>query len=257
MPLLLGVIEVVGCLVVFFVLGARGWPGDNDDCLDSTPDTCYCERPRTDRMVLQPVNTWSNVGFILVGLVILAWLTFGSGSGPMQEQSLFSVGLGLVIVFLGPGSMFFHASLKDWGGWIDNVSMNLFISWVALYDLARMVHAGEVIFLALWIAVNAGLGVFLWVNVRRGWGKWVFAGLIAVLVLTSVLVALSVGGVHRNFTGLIVGLVIFGVALAIQQLSQTGRPLCDPDSLLQGHAAWHVLAALAAGSIYLYLRTEM
>jgi hypothetical protein len=28
-------------------------------------------------------------------------------------------------------------------------------------------------------------------------------------------------------------------------LGRTGGPWCDPDSLLQGHAAWHVLTALA------------
>jgi hypothetical protein len=37
-------------------------------------------------------------------------------------------------------------------------------------------------------------------------------------------------------------------ALAINQLSRTGAPLCGPDSLLQGHAAWHVLTAAALGA---------
>ena len=29
-------------------------------------------------------------------------------------------------------------------------------------------------------------------------------------------------------------------------LSRTGAPLCRPDSLLQGHALWHVLTAVGA-----------
>jgi hypothetical protein len=28
------------------------------------------------------------------------------------------------------------------------------------------------------------------------------------------------------------------------------RLLCDPESLIQGHAAWHLLAALAAACLY-------
>lgn len=41
--------------------------------------------------------------------------------------------------------------------------------------------------------------------------------------------------------------ILFAAGLAVYRLSRTGGPLCDPDSLLQGHAAWHVLSAAAAG----------
>jgi len=36
-----------------------------------------------------------------------------------------------------------------------------------------------------------------------------------------------------------------GAAAAANVLTRTGAPLCRPDSLVQGHAAWHVLTALA------------
>lgn len=42
-----------------------------------------------------------------------------------------------------------------------------------------------------------------------------------------------------------VALVTFGAAIAINVLTRTGEPLCRPGSLLQGHAAWHVLTAIA------------
>ena len=41
-----------------------------------------------------------------------------------------------------------------------------------------------------------------------------------------------------------------GAAVAVNLLTRTGAPLCRPDSLLQGHAAWHVLTA---GAIALWL----
>lgn len=40
-------------------------------------------------------------------------------------------------------------------------------------------------------------------------------------------------------------LVVFGIAIVINVLTRTGAPLCRPDSLLQGHGAWHVLTAAA------------
>ena len=39
--------------------------------------------------------------------------------------------------------------------------------------------------------------------------------------------------------------VVGGAAVAVNLLTRTGAPLCRPDSLLQGHAAWHVLTASA------------
>jgi hypothetical protein len=36
------------------------------------------------------------------------------------------------------------------------------------------------------------------------------------------------------------------VALAANLLTRTGAPLCRPESLVQGHAGWHVLTALGA-----------
>ena len=37
---------------------------------------------------------------------------------------------------------------------------------------------------------------------------------------------------------------------------KAGTPQCDPDSLIQGHAIWHLLSALATWSFFLFLRTE-
>ena len=37
-----------------------------------------------------------------------------------------------------------------------------------------------------------------------------------------------------------------GLGAVANVLSRTGAPLCRPDSLLQGHALWHVLTAVGA-----------
>jgi hypothetical protein len=39
--------------------------------------------------------------------------------------------------------------------------------------------------------------------------------------------------------------VVGGAAIAVNLLTRSGAPLCHPESLLQGHAAWHALTALA------------
>lgn len=37
----------------------------------------------------------------------------------------------------------------------------------------------------------------------------------------------------------------FGAAVAVNLLTRTGAPLCRPHALLQGHAVWHALTAVA------------
>jgi hypothetical protein len=43
---------------------------------------------------------------------------------------------------------------------------------------------------------------------------------------------------------------MFGVGLLVWFFSRTGGALCDPNSLLQGHALWHLLAAAAVTSLF-------
>ncbi len=53
-----------------------------------------------------------------------------------------------------------------------------------------------------------------------------------------------------------VGIASFLLAYAIWLTGSPGHELCDPDSLIQAHAIWHLLSALATWSLFLFLRTE-
>ncbi|MGH8978237.1 MAG: hypothetical protein ACRDV7_09205, partial [Acidimicrobiia bacterium] len=42
----------------------------------------------------------------------------------------------------------------------------------------------------------------------------------------------------------------FAFAVPLQLFGRTGGPLCRPDSVLQAHAAWHVLTAAAVACAF-------
>ncbi|MGZ5382886.1 MAG: hypothetical protein ACXWH0_02705, partial [Acidimicrobiia bacterium] len=44
-----------------------------------------------------------------------------------------------------------------------------------------------------------------------------------------------------------IGTAMVGTGAIVMILSRTSGPLCAPDSLIQGHAIWHVLAAAGIG----------
>ncbi|MBI5667188.1 MAG: ceramidase domain-containing protein [Chloroflexi bacterium] len=268
--LAVGLIESGVLMAIFFILGLTGWipSSEDDDCIAA--NDCYCERLHPG-MIKQPINTWSNLGFMLAGLVILI-MVGGSGlnpatePNPMKAPSLLAILYGAVVIFLGPGSMFFHASMKQWGGWLDTFSMVIFTSFLFLYDLIHtLFNAGSAVFLVLWLIANVALGYWTWWMDKNHRGSKILGltpgsfafGSFAILwvVLQFIILLGGAGGTGRGWTFFILAVVSFGSAFVVWQLSKTGGPLCKPDSWLQGHGLWHLLGALTAFFIFLYFQS--
>ena len=50
---------------------------------------------------------------------------------------------------------------------------------------------------------------------------------------------------HRLPRPPVTSIAVGAVAVTLYTLTRTGAPLCRPESVLQGHAGWHVLTATA------------
>ena len=266
--LIIGFAGLVIVMGVFFILMLLGWPGEPDPDSVGQPDV-YGERVHPGSMIKQPWCTWSNLAPICFGIAILVIIGLDKSShskphNPMATATFYSALYGYLVIFLGPGSMFFHASLTKWGGWVDNLSMDLFISFVLLYDIGRISRIPVGVFFTLFLLVNAIAGVLLWL---KDCGKLIFGIMIGATAMAEVLILLfHVSGVHRDASLLVLALLVFLIALIIWKLSQRevelpllgkfSGPLYMPDSWFQGHAIWHVLTAVAALLIFFYLRTE-
>jgi hypothetical protein len=261
-----GLVGLGGLLVLYIVMAALGWPGGPDSCTQRGGN-CYCEAfalPPDSVFINQIANTLSGVISIIVGLVIL-WIgdreraARASGPNPMTVGGFFAITYGALALFLGPGSMFFHGSLSHFGGWFDNLSMILYVSFLVQYDIFRMARADDRVglFAGIYAAINVALGILTWFV--DGSGTIIFGILAGLAVVSQVLILIfHVGGVDRRFwPWLAAALGSFGVAIVIWRLSWTGAPLCAPDSMLQGHAVWHLLAmAVTPFCVFFYLRTE-
>ena len=58
------------------------------------------------------------------------------------------------------------------------------------------------------------------------------------------------------FPWFFLGVASFFGAYAIWLTGTDTSSQCDPDSIVQPHAIWHLLAALATFAFFLYFRTE-
>jgi hypothetical protein len=259
-PIGVAVAAVVALLVLLIILGTRGWPGAPDVCLAHRPDTCYCENYLRPGPIKQPANTWSNLGFIAAGLLVLGQTGRRSGgprANPMRAPGFYATLYGGLVVFLGPASMFFHASLRAWGGWIDLVSMMLYSSFLLVYDLVRIRGASWRVFGAIYLPLVLAQGLADALVPKSG--QLLFgAGIGAVLVLEALILRGHVPGLRRQGRPwFAAALGLFAAAYGgIWLWSNTAGPLCDPDSILQGHALWHLLCAASTLCLYQYLRTE-
>jgi len=219
-----------------------GWPGRPNHLLSG--NAFYCEALRAG-WIKQPANTWSCLGFIAMGL----WLA-------AQAKSWRAMVLALFISLIGPGSMALHASFTAFGGALDVSSMFLFIGFCAAHDAACLSSFLEQNFAALLSAMClAMVALAFWGSEH---GPALFAALITAFLIGEVLVAVKglAPARDRRRLAMAAGFFFSGYGCWILSEKSTG-PWCSPYSWAQGHAAWHLLCALAAGSIYWYLEPEL
>jgi hypothetical protein len=251
---------VVAASIVFCTAFAlAGWPGAPNTCV--VQGDCYCEARRLGP-VAQPANTWSLLGFVLAGL----WIARRSHRDrsqtppPFLRDRLYPTIYASSVAFMGPGAAFFHASLTDWGGALDVLSMLFWVCFLLYYNLRSLYRWSDRRFLVVYLVTVAfaALSRVFWPSA----GLLAFAALHTGWIGTELLVGARLGrfGIRRElkrqrryFWGY-VGINL--LALAIWSQGHAGGLLCQPSSILQGHALWHVLNAIAAALLYPYLRSE-
>ena len=82
-------------------------------------------------------------------------------------------------------------------------------------------------------------------------GNLIFGALLALTIVLEVRMRRRNGGAGDvRWIGLAVGSI--AVAFLVWNLAKNDGPLCDPDSLVQGHAVWHLLCAVSAYCLYRY-----
>ncbi|MET0766602.1 MAG: ceramidase domain-containing protein [Aeromicrobium sp.] len=237
------VVAVVSTGLLVLAAGA-GWLGPDVGRGDN-----FCEAARAG-WVKQPANSFSNLGFVVAGLLI-GW----HAGRPDRLGAVLPRNPGLatayacVVVLLGPASAAMHATQAEAGGELDLLSMYLVASFAAAYALMRWVGQGRLFFAQLFSIFVAGcelVGLYDGrVPVVDQAGNVAFAALLLTAVVLEVrLWRRRRGGVRTDLRWGAGSLGAILLAFAIWNVTKSAW--CDPDSLVQGHAIWHLLDALSA-----------
>jgi dihydroceramidase len=159
---------------------------------------------------------------------------------------------GVTAIAVGIGSALLHATLTLWGQFLDVLGMYLVGSFLLVSALSRWRRIADRRAIGLYVLLCVVLVVLLIVapEVRR----WLFGALLIAAI------ALELGFARPLRPGVRLSLYVYGllanaVAFAIWNLDQHGL-VCSPASLIQGHAAWHLLGALSMWLCFAYYRSE-
>jgi hypothetical protein len=212
-----------------------------------------CERLRAESSVMEPQNAWSNLGYLLGGLLIL----FRN----IRTDRVFGFSFGVAMVALAWFSGLYHAQpVSDFLRHLDVAT----IYWVLPILIAYALHGAFVYKVSgvSWptrhVLYTVGFLVVLGTSLA-------FAGGIDSTILTMVLVSILVGLTayvmffkklvtplrdteKAAYTTLLLVLLLgSGVTRLFDGQGEffgIEKFLCIPDGAIQAHASWHVLSAL-------------
>lgn len=221
----------------------------------------FCEASRPG-LIKQPANTWSNIGFIIAGLTI-GWQisrgTFNKNNNTITQNPFYGTVLACIVVLLGPGSMAMHATEAAIGGWFDMLSMYLICSFSFAYALERFFKLNPWWFsLLFFLALVTCLFVQelpYRVPVVGFLGNFIFAVFITLTIVFESLNTFVLKLEHEKKYGLL-SLGSLLLAFGIWNMWKNDSYMCDPQSLIQGHAIWHLLDAVAAYFLFRFYASE-
>ncbi len=191
-------------------------------------------------MLAQPVNALTSLAFWAVGLLIIRWAFAVKG----RERAVRGV-FGLLLILTGLGSFLFHGTQGQGSQFVHDASFLVAIWFVASTNIARACRSDSVLG---WVVFAIGSIVFT-AAVAGSAAVTNTLMVLAVVALVASDVALrSRFSVRRWWYGASLVASIAGLAMFV--IGRTGSPACNPESLWQGHGAWHVLGAVALGAYF-------
>ena len=196
--------------------------------------TSDCEAIR-DAWLAQPANAWSSGAYLLAGgYLAVRHRASLPGSAALTAAVL---SLGAVAV----GSVLYHGPQPAWGDAVHDATIALLLGALAsLGGTARSPQGFRHRAVPVVAVLAAVLVVVVPGSVALAHGA--LAGLVAVRHVGAATRGSLAPATRVALVALVAGTVLFAAG-------RTGGPLCEPRSLAQPHAGWHVATAIAAAAL--------
>lgn len=206
------------------------------------PNVNWCE-PTSCAIVNEPANTWSNLAFLVIGILIITRLN--------QHQHKVIRDFALIVIAMGFLSLVYHATNNFLTQFFDFLGMYLMTSFVLAFIVQRIrKQASEQLYTLFWFIVALNCCLFIIFETMDIAVQHTVTLNIIVMVVLDLWAGYQEGRL-KHYLYFAIALLIMTLAQAISQ-ADLKRVWCEPDNLfLHGHAIWHLLGAL--GMLFLSL----
>lgn len=237
----------------------------NNFIIDKRVPASFCEQIHINSPVRQPVNTFSNIVYLLTAVIILSgvWKSrHANPKGHLSGGNIFSVLFSIVLLYVFLASTFYHASLIGPAHTLDYsavFSFSLFPVMFFLYQwwlirkkilLYKERRKSQIRFLLLFSAANIGLALLT----PKGKEQMV-ALLLVLFFLVSAAITVIIEK-HRHGANYLIYAIISVIAAAVCFEVDKYKIACNPKSIFQPHSLWNTFIGLSAFWFYLYMRSE-
>ena len=229
-------------------------------------DIFFCEFTDMSMLIRQPVNTFSNIVYWIVGLIILrrGWkdLSKQNRYNIVSANPFYSITLGCIMLYIFCASTFFHASLIHFASTLDFsavYSLSLFPLmyfshrvWLLSIGLPSNVKHNKST--ATVVLVFSTLYLLLTFFLPEGMENYVVLGIIITIIVFGIVVEKKDPGKtnHRYLITCIVSILFAVMWFAFDVY----KVLCNQHSLIQPHSLWHLFAGISTFYFYMYIRSE-
>ena len=199
--------------LIYFILAKAGLIITLEPNLSIGDISRWCERV-SPSIFREPINAFSNVGFMITGLIMF-WILSNEDKKTNDFTGLTNISIlyASVVIFLGPGSFLMHGTHSYWGQWIDNVSMATYIIVPWLYNLKELGNWSFKRFITTYILIVFIFSLLSWFfGTNMGINLDLFGVSIALWIISEFLYKFW-GKINKWYSGFIGFLVasIFGI----------------------------------------------
>lgn len=221
----------------------------------------FCEASRTGKLILQPINSWSNIGFAIAGLYAAYQMDSKSikNDNIFYNNNFFAKFICGLMVLLAPCSMAMHATETSLGGLFDMNSMYLIAGFMVGYSFVRYYNLPMpffFIFFFICLAIgNTAPLLHKVIPIKFYLGNLAF-GLMCFVGLLHEFLYHHKKIVHAKIKYAVWCGLTFIIAFIIWNFGKDGTCLCYPFSPFQLHGVWHILCALSVYLLFRYYISE-
>lgn len=237
----------------------------NNFLMDKKVPASFCEQVHINSPVRQPVNTFSNIVYLLTAVIILSgiWKSrYANIKGHLSESNIFCLLFSIVLLYVFVASTFYHASLIGIAHTLDysavfSFSLFPFIFFLHQWWLLKKKtlsiserRNSEIRVLLIFFSANLGLALLT----PKG-NEQMVALLLVLLFLISAFIIVMIKK-HKPGTNYLVFTIIAVIAAVILFEFDKYKIACNPKSIFQPHSLWNIFIGLSAFWFYLYMRSE-